>query len=49
MIVDQHGGRLTASSGKSGGARFEITLPAGKEALPATVADVRKATVRTTS
>jgi signal transduction histidine kinase len=49
MIVDQHGGRLTASSGKSGGARFEITLPAGTEVLPATVADVRKATVQTTS
>jgi signal transduction histidine kinase len=49
MIVDQHGGMLTASSGTSGGARFELTLPAGTEALPATVADVRKATVQTTS
>ncbi|HEY7797219.1 MAG TPA: MASE4 domain-containing protein [Hyphomonadaceae bacterium] len=48
MIVDQHGGRLTASSGKSG-ARFEITLPAGTEALPASAADVRKATVQATS
>jgi signal transduction histidine kinase len=27
MIIDQHGGKLSASCGKNGGARFEVMLP----------------------
>jgi signal transduction histidine kinase len=27
LIVDHHGGRLAASAGKTGGAKFEFTLP----------------------
>jgi signal transduction histidine kinase len=35
MIVEQHGGKIAATSGPAGGARFEITLPVPKSALSA--------------
>lgn len=40
QIVEHHGGRLVASCGKSGGARFQVILPTDKQTNQAPTPDV---------
>jgi signal transduction histidine kinase len=37
-VVEQHGGRVSASNGPMGGACFELRLPVGRHAAPAAAA-----------